>query len=74
MHEEFVRTDFWSLIGHLVEECGEVQTCLGKILRFGPESVNPLIPKEEQESNIDALMREIVDMENVVNLLKELVR
>lgn len=53
-------TDF--AIGKLIEELGELQTALGKMLRWGPDSVNPELPKHLQESNRDWVDREISDV------------
>jgi predicted HAD superfamily Cof-like phosphohydrolase len=60
-------------IATAVEEAGELQAALGKAIRFGLESVNPELPPEEQERNIDWVRREAEDViEAAKNLLFEL--
>jgi NTP pyrophosphatase (non-canonical NTP hydrolase) len=49
----------------LIEECGEVIQAATKILRHGYESVNP----RTNESNRDALMREVGDMLFVLTVM-----
>ncbi len=46
----------------LLEECGEVQQIIGKILRHGYESVNPTIPKVHQLTNRQMLENELGDL------------
>lgn len=53
-------TDF--AIGKLIEELGELQAALGKMLRWGPDSVNPELPPNLQETNRDWIDREIEDV------------
>lgn len=54
----------------LLEELGEVQQVIGKILRHGYNSVNPLLPDGEQVSNRGLLQREIGDLEFAISLMK----
>ena len=63
---KYIRHDFGSVIGHLVEECGEVLAASGKLLRWGPNSVNPELPPEQQETNRDWLLRELDDLEDLI--------
>lgn len=49
-------------LDHVVEECGEVIAAYGKMRRFGPQSVNVELPVEQQETNGDALLRELGDL------------
>jgi len=58
----YLRDDFGSLLGHLVEECGEVCAAAGKTMRWGLESVNPELPPEQQETNRAWLLRELDDL------------
>jgi hypothetical protein len=58
-------------LGHLVEEFGEVLSAIGKIMSFGYDSVNPLLPVEQQETNIDWLLRELDDAELAIRRLRE---
>lgn len=62
-HEEFRQHgSVHSAVAHLIEESGEVMAAAGKCLRFGWASVNPLLPPEEQETNIEWLVREVEDL------------
>lgn len=53
-------------MGHLTEEAGEVVSAIGKIMRFGPNSTNPLLPVAEQETNRMWLLRELFDLQGAV--------
>ena len=70
MDSRFVRYDFESSLGHIIEECGEVVAAAGKIVRFGPLSYNPLLPKDEQETNIVWLIRELADLKPAIDRLE----
>lgn len=59
--------------GKLIEELGELQAALGKSLRWGWMSVNPELPREQQETNADWVRREIVDVMGALeNLEREM--
>jgi NTP pyrophosphatase (non-canonical NTP hydrolase) len=66
----FLQAGFDKQLAHLVEECGEVLAAAGKTQRWGPRSVNPLLPPDQQEANIDWLMREIGDLANAIDRLR----
>jgi NTP pyrophosphatase (non-canonical NTP hydrolase) len=51
----------------LLEECGEVQQIIGKILRHGYESYHP--EDETKTSNRALLEKEIADVSAAVNLM-----
>jgi hypothetical protein len=68
-HCEFIQAGFEKSLAHVVEECGEVLAVAGKIGRFGPMSVNPLLPPEQQELNIVWLSREIFDLQEALHRL-----
>lgn len=53
-------------LAHLVEECGEVVAAAGKTMRFGWWSVNPELPPEKQETNLDWTLREIANLERAI--------
>lgn len=53
-------------LAHIIEEAGEVITAFGKAQRFGWDSVNPLLPEKEQESNRDWFLRELKDLEKAI--------
>lgn len=70
MKRKYIR-NFDSILGHLVEECGEVLAAAGKTLRFGPDSYNPELPAKKRETNLAWLKREIADLESVIARAKE---
>lgn len=72
--QRFIQTGFDKELAHLIEECGEVQAAAGKLLRWGPLSVNPLLPPEAQETNIAWLWREIGDLESVIGRIARTIR
>lgn len=53
----------------LLEEIGEVQQVIGKILRHGYESYNPL--SEDKTTNRDLLQRELGDVQHSVERMYE---
>ena len=60
-------------VGKTIEEAGELQAALGKTLRWGWHSVNPELPRHEQETNILWVKREIADLRGALdNLEREL--
>ena len=58
----------------MIEECGEVLAAAGKTQRWGPFSSNPLLPKEQQETNIVWLVRELGDLKNAIARLETTIR
>jgi hypothetical protein len=61
-------------VGKAVEELGELQAALGKTLRWGWDSVNPELPREQQEHNSRWVLREIADVRGALdNLEREMV-
>lgn len=59
--------------GKVIEELGELQAALGKSLRWGWQSVNPDLPRSEQETNADWVRREMADVRGALdNLEREL--
>ena len=78
--DRFVRPGYTHAVGMLVEELGELveqlavlqirfsklHKALGKMIRHGPESINPLLPVEEQETNGDWIEREMSDVEGAI--------
>jgi predicted DNA-binding helix-hairpin-helix protein len=61
-------------LAHVVEECGEVIANFGKATRFGFDSLNPEKTKEEQESKMDSIIREISDLEQAIRVFNTFVR
>jgi len=66
MKAEYEPKSYMQVLGYLVEECGEVQAAVGKTLRWGPDSVNPELPKRKQESNRVWVLRELKDLEGAI--------
>lgn len=64
----YASKDMDMALSHVVEECGEVIAAYGKCRRFGPLSVNPELPVEEQEMNGDWLLREIKDLQRAISV------
>jgi len=59
--------------GKVIEELGELQAALGKSLRWGWESYNPELPREQQETNAGWAYREISDVREALdNLVLEM--
>lgn len=69
---EYRSKSLWQALAHIVEECGEVISAAGKSQRFGPYSVNPELPKGQQETNIDWLFREMEDVERAFNTFRKM--
>ena len=68
--ERFIRKGFDQRLSKAIEECGEFLAAAGKTQRFGRDSTNPLLPKEQQETNIVWLMREMDDASNALSALR----
>lgn len=62
MKSEYEPKTLQQKLGYLVEECGEVQAAVGKTLRWGLHSTNPELPPEQQETNLDWILRELHDL------------
>jgi NTP pyrophosphatase (non-canonical NTP hydrolase) len=62
------------MLAHVVEECGEVLAAAGKTQRWGWDSINPLIPEKDRETNVVWLKRELLDLEEAIYRLKEQLR
>ena len=67
----FFQTGFDKQLSHLIEECGEVLAAAGKLQRWGPLSVNPLLEPSDQETNIAWLRRELKDLRQALARLDE---
>lgn len=72
MNERYKPRSYHQALSRLVEELGEATAAAGKTLRWGPNSVNPELPPEEQEENIDWLRRELKDVQESAKLFFEL--
>ncbi len=71
MQEKYLPTTNYGKLGRLIEECGEVLAAAGKTLRWGPDSVNPELPPEQQETNRDWLLRELQDLKHAIIQVEE---
>ncbi len=67
-YEPKTREQFY---GYLIEECGEVLHAAGKTLRWGEASVNPDLPRADQESNLVWLKRELADLRGAIDRMEE---
>lgn len=56
-------------LGYLVEEMGEALSAAGKLLRWGPESINP--EASDEETNREWLERELQDVEVAIALVRK---
>jgi hypothetical protein len=70
MTPEFLPKNKNTALAHVMEECAEVIKEGSKIYRFGWASYNPNLPIEERETNRDALLREMEDLELAIERLK----
>jgi NTP pyrophosphatase (non-canonical NTP hydrolase) len=59
------------LLALLAEECGELVQAIGKTLRHGLDSVNPLVPPGTDRSNRGWLEKEMGDVRAAMILLCE---
>lgn len=66
----FLQEGFDKQLSHAIEECGEFLAAAGKTQRWGIYSVNPLLPENKQELNINWLYRELNDVLEVLDRLK----
>lgn len=58
------------MLALLSEECGEIIQAVGKILRHGYNSYNPLLPSEKRISNKGQLEKEIAHLDVAVLMLQ----
>ena len=58
-------------LGYLIEECGEVLAACGKTVRHGWDNYNPEVPKEKRETNLQWILRELVDLKRAIALFEE---
>jgi len=66
----FIKTgDINFALAHAAEEAGELVAAIDKTLRWGPASVNPLLPPAEQETNAQWARRKIIDLRGALDRL-----
>jgi hypothetical protein len=68
---KYLQDGFDKKLAHVIEECGEFLAAAGKTQRWGPFSVNPELPREMQEFNVDWLWREMMDLSETMGRLIE---
>ena len=66
MDKRFISNTPEEQIAHIIEECGEVIAVYGKAQRFGWDSINPLIPFDEAETNQEWFERELEDLHKAI--------
>lgn len=67
---KYMRPGLDFAVGKAVEELGELQSALGKTLRWGWASANPELPRREQESNFLWVRREMQDVRDALDNLE----
>lgn len=67
---EYVPQTLTQKMGYLIEEAGELQSAIGSALRWGLNSFNPEIPKEERVTNRQWILDEIHDVERGIGYMK----
>lgn len=70
MKPKYLREGVDFALAHAAEECGELIAALGKSMRWGLDSVNPELPVEEQETNRDWVLREMLDLRGALDRLE----
>lgn len=65
VHSEYIKyqTTDRQFLDHIAEEAAEFLMAYAKMQRWGEDSVNPELPVEQQETNIDWVHRELADLE-----------
>ena len=71
MGSRYIKPGFDFALACLVEECGEVLAAAGKTQRWGRDSVNPELSPQDQETNRDWLLRELIDLEAAIERVRE---
>ena len=57
-------------VGKAIEEAGEFLAAVGKTLRWGWDSVNPELPRADQETNANWVKREMKDLRDALDNLE----
>ena len=58
-------------LAHAIEECGEFISAAAKAQRWGLQSVNPLLPPYQQETNQHWIEREMKDVRDALDRLEK---
>jgi hypothetical protein len=67
---DFARNKTTEEIGELMEAFGRLLAAFGKTGRWGWSSVNPELPKEQQETNMAWVRREMADVRGALDNLE----
>jgi hypothetical protein len=62
MDQRYLRPGLDFARGRMIEECGELQTALGKSIRWGWLGENPELPPPERETNLVWVRKEMQDV------------
>lgn len=68
--DKYMRPGLDFAVGKATEEAGEFLAAIGKTLRWGWHSVNPKLPRHEQETNVNWVRREMADLRHALNNLE----
>lgn len=66
----FLQDGFDKRLSHAMEEAGEFVAAAGKTQRWGPMSVNPLLPPSDQITNLAWLCTEMDDLRQALDRLE----
>lgn len=67
VNPKYLRDDLHSMVSHVTEECGEILAAIGKMNRWGPDSVNP--EDNSEMTNMEWVYNELCDGKLVISRL-----
>ncbi len=71
--QKYMRPGLDFAVGKATEEAGEFLAAIGKTMRWGWASVNPELPRAQQEPNASWVRREMADLRHALdNLAREM--
>jgi hypothetical protein len=68
--QKYMRPGLDFAVGKETEEAGEFLAAIGKTLRWGWDSANTELPKEQQETNAAWVRREMADLRGALDNLE----
>lgn len=68
--QKYMRPGLNFAAGKAIEEAGELMAALGKTIRWGWYSVNPELPRAQQETNLVWVKREMADLRGALDNLE----